>query len=473
MIKLLYSTSFQDTADVRMSIVEDPVSLTKSASTIFGCDYDSMKPDKDHVGIHVVAVGDFEHYGANRNADGFPKRACIAYHPTFVKHGCVYRHHKNKDPQKRLGQIVKSAYSDEMGRIELFVHAHKEKARDELQKLATDGEIPFSMACKVPFDRCSVRGCGRLRKSAQDPNQCEHVLSKLGHVLDDGQVVCTQNDRPKFFDISFVSRPADRIAWQLKVAEAGGMDSIKLAETAGIWVPDHVAIDSPEAIAKLELIHKLAAAEHEFQRLAATLLQSSSERYMWELRKAASAQLSDETLEQLREYEPKDTFQALAKRAVVLDVDSFFKYAMGPEYDAVAPYLPGVRQILPGVFTHIEKEGRCQRVCNNSMFDVNTGWSPFETMPLAGHEKAASAAGFTTIAVEQRIIDATLNGTNPEIPLDKLEKIGSNCDDNTVVLAEKYAAYKVAAVKAIIELNQNTDKDALLMLSVAQNFVNT
>jgi hypothetical protein len=473
MIKLLYSTSFQDTADVRMSIVEDAGRFTKSASTIFGCDYEGMQPDKDHVGIHVVAVGDFEHYGANRNGDGFPKQACVAYHPTFVKHGNVYRHHKNKDPQKRLGQIVKSAYSDEMGRIELFVHAHKEKARDELQKLATDGEIPFSMACKVPFDRCSVRGCGRLRKSAQDPNQCEHVLSKLGHVLDDGQVVCTQNDQPKFFDISFVSRPADRIAWQLKVAEAGGMDSIKLAETAGVWVPDHVAIESPAAMAKLELIHKLASAEHEFQRLAATLLQSSSERYMWELRKAASAQLTDEALAQLREYEPKDAFQALAKRAVVLDVDSFFKYAMGPEYAAVAPYIPGIRQALPGVFTRIEKEGRCQLVCNNSMFDVNTGWSPYETMPLAGHEKAAAAAGFSTVAVEQRIIEATLNGTNPEIPLDKLEKIGSNGRDNTSMLAEKYAAYKVAAVKAIIELNQNTDKDALLMLSVAQNFVNT
>ena len=105
MIKLIYSSAFQDTVDVRMTVVEGRDGLMKSASTVFGCDYDDMLPDKDHVGIHVVALGDFEHYGANRNGDGFPKRACVAYHPTFVKHGNVYRHHKNKDPQKRLGQI--------------------------------------------------------------------------------------------------------------------------------------------------------------------------------------------------------------------------------------------------------------------------------------------------------------------------------------------------------------------------------
>jgi hypothetical protein len=474
MIKLLYSSAFQNTVDVRMSIVESSEGLMKRASTIFGDDYDAMAPDKNHVGIHVVALGAFEHYGANRNADGFPKQACVAYHPTFVKHGHVYRHHKNKDPQKALGNIVKSAYNQEMGRVELYIHAHKEKARDELQKLAEDGEIPFSMACKVPYDRCSVRGCGRLRKSASDPNQCTHVLEKLGQVLDDGQVVCTHNDQPRFFDISFVSRPADRIAWQLKVASDGSVDSVKLAADSGIWVPDHVAIDSPVALAKLELLHKLASAEREFQRLSATLVLSTHDRYCWELRKAASAPMPDAALEKLREFMPEDTFRGLAKRAVVLDASQFFKYALGPDFGEIEPYLPGIQAVLPGIFSRIEKEGRCQRVCNNSTFDVDVSRHTYDlSQPLTGYEKVAHAASFRTDAAEQRIITATLNGTNPEIHLDKLEKMGNHCDDNTVVLAEKYAAYKVAAVKAIIELNENTDKDALLMLSVAQNFVNT
>jgi hypothetical protein len=471
MIKLLYSSAFPDTVDVRMSIVEDPAALTKSASTIFGCDYAEMLPDQDHVGMHVVALGDFEHYGSNRNGDGFPKKANVAYHHTFVKHGNLYRHHKNKDPEKRLGQIVKSAHCGDMGRVELFVHAHKEKARDELHKLATDGEIPFSMACKVPFDRCSV--CGTLRKSASDSNQCEHVLTKLGEVLDDGKIICTHNDTPRFFDISFVSRPADRIAWNLKVAEGECVDSVKLAEAADLWIPDGIAIESPLALKKLELLNKMAAAERELQRLAATLLHTSDERYMWELRKAASAKLSNEVVERLRNFEPQDVFYALAKKAVVLDVDTFFKYAMGMDYGDAAPFVPGVRALVPGIFTRIEKDGRCQQACNDTTFDVDTRTTRYGTSPLSGYEKTAHDAGFFPLAVDGRIISATLDGINPEIRLDKLERISSNVDNTTVALAEKYAAYKLAAVTAIGELNENTDNNALLMLSATQNFVNT
>jgi len=471
MIKLFFSESFQDTVDVRMRIVEDPAVLTKSAATIFGCDYADMLPDQDHVGMHVVALGDFEHYGSNRNGDGFPKKANVAYHHTFVKHGNLYRHHKNKDPEKRLGQIVKSAHCADMGRVELFIHAHKEKARDELHKLASDGEIPFSMACKVPFDRCSV--CGTLRKSAEDPKQCEHVLTKLGQVMDDGKIVCTHNDTPRFFDISFVSRPADRIAWHLKVAEGGVVDSVKLAEAADLWVPDGVAIESPGALEKLDLIQKLAESEKEFQRLGSTLLHSSSERYLWELRKAASARLADVAVERLRNFEPQDVFYALAKKAVVLDVDTFFKYAMGMDFGEVAPFIPGVRGLTPGIFTQIQKEGRCQSVCNDTAFDVDTRRVKYGMSPLSGYEKDAHAVSFYPLAVDERIISATLDGVNPEIRLDKLAHIQSNGNDTTVVLAEKYAAYKLAAITAIAELNQNTDKNALLMLSAAQNFVNT
>jgi hypothetical protein len=125
MIKMFHSSSFQDNVDVSMRIVEDPKSMTKSASTIFGCDYSELMPDKDHVGIHVVALGDAEHFGSNRNGDLFPKAACVKYHDTFVKHGHVYRHHKNKDPRTQgLGNIKMSAYNAPQGRIELFIHAN-------------------------------------------------------------------------------------------------------------------------------------------------------------------------------------------------------------------------------------------------------------------------------------------------------------------------------------------------------------
>ena len=169
MSKLLMSQFVPAEVGTGMRFIEDPRQLEKSASTVFGCDYSALQPDSKHVGIHVVGLGDFETYGANRNGDSFPKVACIKFHDTFVKHGSVFRNHQNKDREKRLGQIVKSAYNPDMGRIELFLHVHKDNAADELQKLAQDGEHAFSMACRVPYDRCNI--CNGLRKSAADPDR--------------------------------------------------------------------------------------------------------------------------------------------------------------------------------------------------------------------------------------------------------------------------------------------------------------
>jgi len=463
MVKLIYSSTFDTTVDVGMRLVEDPSLLTKSASTIFDCDYNELVPDKDHLGIHLVALGDFEHYGSNRNGDGFPKKACIAYHHTFVKNANLYRHHRNKDPEKRLGQVVKSAYNAPMGRIELFVHAHKDKAADELQKLATDGDIPFSMACKVAFDRCSR--CGALRRSSKDPNQCDHVRFELGKVADDGTVTCTHNDEPNWFDISFVTRPADRIAWHLKAASGEVIDSVKLAEAEGIWVPDHLAIVSPDATAKRGYLDKMAAMEELYSQLRERRPATSRERFFWELRKAAAAQIDDETIQRLRNHEPEDVFRKLAQAGVILDVDSFYKYAMGMDFGEIAPFMDEVRQIVVGVYGRLKKANACQGVCNDRLFDVDT-----RTLGRGGPDLSEKAAEFTFIGpqMEQRIIELTIN--NHEIALDKNEKI--SCNGTVERLAEKYAAYKLSAVKAILSMHKNTDTDALFAAATAQNLVN-
>ena len=218
MTKLLYSADFDPIVGVGAELITRQGELTKQASTIFGKEYSDMKPDDRHVGIHVVALGDAEHYGQNRNGDLFTKKACVEYHPTFVKYGHVFRHHRNKDPETAIGEVKFAAYNEPMGRIELFIHADKEKAAPELERLEKEGEIPFSMACRVPNDRCTI--CGALRKHAGDESECEHVRDHLGEQYEDGRKVGTYNDEPQFFDISFVGRPADRIAWNLKVASA-------------------------------------------------------------------------------------------------------------------------------------------------------------------------------------------------------------------------------------------------------------
>ena len=465
MIKLIHSGAYDSTVDVGMRLMEDPGNLRKSASEIFQCDDSDLKPDKDHVGIHLVALGDFEHYGSNRNGDGFPKAACIRYHNTFVKNGHVYRHHRNKDPEKSLGNIVKSAYNAPMGRIELFIHAHKDKCQDELHKLATEGDIPFSMACKVAYDRCSA--CGTKRKSSSDPDQCEHVATQLGKLAEDGKVICTHNDEPKFFDISFVTRPADRIAWHLKSASGEIIDSVKLAEDAGIWVPERLAIESDRARSRRKLISKLASVEAQYASLSDYKRATHSERYLWELRKAAAAKLPDRIIADLRRYDPGETFYKLAKAGVILDVDSFYKYAMGLDYGEVAPYMDAVRDAVKGMYLRMDKSASCALVCNETLFDVDT--RRLEPCAVSLPPKEASAVTMTGPAMEQRVIDATIH--NDEISLDSDYEKESNCNVTIQALCDKYAAYKLSAIQAIASLNKDTDTDALAAIAVAQNLV--
>lgn len=470
MVKLIYSSVYDSAVDVGMHIVEDPAVLTKSASTIFGMDYDQLKPDADHVGIHVTALGAFERYGANRNGDSFTKQACIRYHDTFVKHGALFRHHRNKDRSKNLGSIKASAWNGVMDRIELFVHANKERARDELQRLEKEGEIPFSMACKVAFDRCNR--CNTIRKNGQDPNQCDHVKYELGKMADDGTITCTHNDEPQFFDISFVGRPADRIAWQLKVAAGEAVDSVKLAEAEGLWVPDYMAVESASGMAKMAHLKRLVAMQETyagwFTKQAS--LQTPGDRYFYELRKAAGVQLDDATLSSLREFEPQTALHAMAKAGVVLDVPSFFKYAMGDSYDEIASLISEVTSLVPTVIADAVKNGECQKICNDCTFDVSMGLPGTRTMmPKALSDKLAAAA-IVGPAREERIIAVTLDGSTPKFAVDNQRRIGFTTP-GTVVLAEKYAAYKLSAIEAMLGFHKDTDVDSVLAIAAAQNLM--
>jgi hypothetical protein len=461
MIKLIYSSAFDALTDVGMRIIEDPAQLTKQASTIFGCDYADLAPDKDHVGIHLTAVGATERYGFNRNGDGFPKQACVDYHDTFVKYGHVYRHHRNKDPLKALGNIKASAYSDEMDRIELFIHAHKDKARDELNRLEKEGEIPFSMACKVAFDRCSI--CNRKRKNGKDPNQCEHVATKLGQYLDNGQMVGTENDEPYYFDISFVGRPAERIAWNLKVASGEFVDSIKLAEQSGLWVPDHIAVESASGLSKMAHLRTIADFENRYTKWASQHPATHQDRYFWELRKAASCP-DDQTIEELRCYEPADVWAGLAKAGVVLSAPAFYKYAFGTDYGEAKDFIAEVIQRTHTICSDVVKAGECQQVCNDTTFDVNPQRCG---VPAPLLRKVAMSTLIGTPA-EERVIQQTIARENVKIAVDLSSEIEFNTNQGLVAVAVKYAAYKVAAAEAILK-SHDTDRDTVLAVMAAQN----
>lgn len=458
--KLIYSSDFDPTVGIGAEIVESDGSLRKRASTIFGMDYDAMKPDDRHVGIHVVALGDAEHYGQNRNGDLFSKEACVKYHPTFVKYGCVYRHHRNKDAATQgIGEVKFAAYNEPMGRIELFIHADKEKAAPELERLEKEGEIPFSMACRVPNDRCTI--CGALRKHAGDDSECEHVRDHLGEQWEDGRKVGTFNDEPQFFDISFVGRPADRIAWNLKVASDLPLGSVKEAELAGISVPDELACESEASVRKLGYARDLSSLHDSYRgylsKQAAVV--TARDGYLYAMRKVAASSLSEETISRLREMRPDDAMGVLAKNGVLMNVPTFFKYATGDDYDRVMrPYMRAVERKVPEIIDRAVKTASASDLCNSSEFDASPGFSEqFFRIPdwMDAELKSAGCLNDPRRKAVELAGEPMTNG-----PIDNFSDETLNMDA-TRKLAEAYAKYELSAIDAVLncQSGHNTKLD--------------
>lgn len=845
MIKVTYSSDISSTVGVGGEIVKSASELGKQASTIFKCEYDALKPPKGMTGIHLVALGDSEAYPMNRNGDLFPKEACEKYYDTFVKHGHVFEHHRNKDPKKAIGQIKAAAYNPEMHRIELYIWADNEKAHDHLERLEKTGEVPFSMACvrkgtpiltidgfrpvedigvgytvlthtgkwkrvsatmsrdvdeycevsfvswgqrileitpnhsvlaasfddvprgfrkdrvdhpgkkwrrrhrgelykylkwvpageltkrhymcvpvcsgsiegvgvdrarlygyymaegslsagctqitcnkndcfvdeietlakwtsvkkrphklspdkcvviscygtdirndiesscgrrcenkripvsirlgsieekfnfvaawfngdgwqdkagmhwsihsknlandlqilmasvgvptsctmiihkddrgcvkssnaaeyvvtvsnensglfsdiskaketnivgtskmrpfmsggymfvpvddvkfignktkvynfsveddesytvfglavhncNVPNDRCSV--CNAIRERPGDPSECDHIKYSLGKIAEDGQQIGTFNDHPRWFDISFVGRPADRIAWNLKVASAMPEDltinsSVKQAEIEGYTLPDDIAIESDSAKHKLAIMRKLATSYDELEQwLFGGVNPDGKNTYTFELRKLAGARINDSSIAMLREMDPSDAFATLGDAGVVMDADSFFKYAFGPDYDKVEKYVPFVRKSTPAVIKAAVDASACAEFCNDSRYDARPYGSILSVRPRGAVEelmKSAASRGYGTDDAVSNILMAIASDSVPNFanPLEKTAGVSDVDLDVAKRLAKKYAMYKIAALCAVLDRPNGLGlkEDDVVFVSAAQD----
>ena len=479
MIKVTYSSDISSTVGVGGEVVKSASELGKQASTIFHMEYEEMKPPKGMTGIHLVALGDSDAYPMNRNGDLFTKKACETYYPTFVKHGHVFEHHRNKDPKKAIGQIKAAAYNPNMHRIELYIWADNEKAHDHLERLEKTGEVSFSMACTVPNDRCSV--CGSIRERPGGPGECDHIKWELGKIAEDGTQIGTYNDHPKWFDISFVGRPADRIAWNLKVASGMPEDltinsSVKQAQVEGYTLPDDLAIESDMAKRKLGIMKKLADAYSKCESwISGETKPSGKDKYRFELRKLAGARVDDDTLSRLREYDPHAAFSALGDAGVVMDAHSLFKYAFGPDFKIVEDYVPHVEKAASSVIREAVDTSSCADFCNDSRFDASPSWDPHPPVSrgLALELlKSAAARGFGTDDAVTSVLEAMASGAEPSFDASAHVKSAGSVDEAVVrKLARKYAMYKVAALCAVMDGKCGTylDEDDVVFVSAAQD----
>lgn len=211
--------------------------LTKEACASPALEYiKSIKPTPGRTVVLVIGLGSYEFYGLNRNADGFnevpykPGRSngpgrdswvmepeCIQHHFHSYEQGHVFRHHVNRDPARAVGNVLKAFWNPFMHRVEVLEDIDNAKAPDLVEQIA-DNEFPAkSMGCRIQFDVCTE--CGNMAPTRK--HYCDHLKFQLNW-LDPktGVRYGALNPSPRFFDSSWVTRPADRTGYLLqKVAE--------------------------------------------------------------------------------------------------------------------------------------------------------------------------------------------------------------------------------------------------------------
>jgi hypothetical protein len=190
----------------------------------------SAAPIPGKTQLLIDAMGSGEYYGSNVNGDYFPEEALRHPGPeygyeTFQHYAYPFKHHVNKDPARAYGEkVTLSAYDPGMHRVLLIVRVDDAKCQDILGDLAANRYWDVSMGCRVPWDRCSV--CGNRAKNRAE--YCPHLRYQMNKILPDGRRVFAFNDKPKFFDISFVTIGAEKASHVLKkVAHDGCIYEIR------------------------------------------------------------------------------------------------------------------------------------------------------------------------------------------------------------------------------------------------------
>jgi hypothetical protein len=441
-------------------IGHDKQAFVKRAGAEFVEKVSTIKFAKDEIPVHLIAIGATEDYGPNRNGDGFTRDCCRQYHPTFEKFARFYRDHANKNPAKSFGLVKASYYNEPMKRIELIcaLNGSKEAAErngglladKEMEKLSNEQDIPVSMACKIPFDKCSA--CGNTARtradycdSAENGGHCKAggLKHNIGRVMADGHILHADNPNPSFFDISHVFRPADRIAYVSgrleKAASNAVISGAELAEQMGVTMPFGLdaTFASKRAAQQLRALQQLAAAEQELVNKNAGWTQTA----------LASHPGVQPTLDvnSCPFAKMAEVLRGLADAGVILPVRDFLALTVK---SANVDLVSAVTHALPNIFSKLAAEEDIVSSLENNKFYPADNASP---AVLLWAEKAATTHSVLAPQVEKRAYLAAIRNLKPA----NIQQEKRACGTAETALAKHYALYKIAAFAAASEKYRN------------------
>lgn len=444
----------------------DRQDFIKTAGHAFLPEIDNIKIAKDELPIHLIALGAYETYGANRNGDAFSERVCKNYHPTFVKFARYFNNHKNK-PAKghpHFGLVKASAWNDKMKRVELVLALNTEKSATDrngglidqkaLEKIAAGEDIPVSMACRVPYDVCSW--CDNQAKTRDDycgmdkcaAGGCADNLTRLVKVAGDLHHLHVRNEYPTWFDISRVFRPADRIAfgakadWLTKAAADHGVfelqDYVKMAEDATapadvVMYQDNLPGEwNVKLAAQIKLAYALARIEDQESRHNPEVYRA----FAPEVQPALNLQ----ALGEAGTVKCAEGLGALADRKIILPLREFAKLAGKPDLvkEAAAN--------LPGIYQRMLDDDSLERRIEQNKFPLSEKSASAQQRTLAITAKEAFSLEKT--AVEHRSMLSAIRAYSLPSLKNVFEKSAADHHE-AAQLARDYAIYKVAALQRI------------------------
>jgi hypothetical protein len=443
----------------------------RAAAPVFR--YSDVKVEPGHSLVHLIALGDSEAYDQNRNGDLFYGRPREVEFPeprgekrakiecgnvtqlwTWTKHAKVYRDHRNKAGDPSYGSVKMAAHNDDMSRVELLVDIPNDDPawRDDVEKLASGGDLPFSMSCRIPYDYCSI--CGN--RSPARATYCDHLKNNMTALTKSGHRVGMINDHMVFFDISRVRVPADRIAYSLmKVAGFdGGLDSERALH---VFLPPPQVSGGLFGLSKIsadETIRKLADIEKRIEAVGTAPNESLA------IPMPTEGRLPDDLVDELssgrRDIGP--ALRALGDAKIVVSLRDFVRLVLGDRAGAASGSVERAEAALPGLFSRLAAEQDAE-LPEDVACDCRT------VLPgriLRRIDELRPGMSLDESPVVGRMTVMVIRGSRPP----ELRKSAAAPDDAVADrMLRAYAAYKAAwAARA------GCDSDAV-RLSVLQHYV--
>ena len=430
--------------------------LVKRAShrDLFKGKYEKTPGQED---LHIIALGAYEGTGQNRNGDCFLEKDCEKNYKCFQEAGrAVHRHHKNKPSDPKYGNIKAAAYNKKMRRIELVIGLDRDKCADILDEQEKTGNSNWSMAAKLGSDLCSW--CGHRAKT--DNDRCEHIPANLGEINKEGEMCSMINSPdPRWFEISYVKRPADRIGMSLsKLASAVTYKPMSTSDYLNlygdIYIPDDLIL-SKKASDKRELLQKLSDIEKHVDAISQSAPTSNKDKFIKEHghKIKYTENIDDVSMDTLRKMEPSAVLKTLAENKIFFSPEDFATYLFNGRVGK--EHIEGMKTHLPHIFSNLEKDDS-GKATNDERYEPSCMSSiPSELKALMS--KLTEGHSLSEGPAVRRIMMISITGDMKP----HKEEISKEAGD--LELARQYGIYKLAALNY---LNDEGKLDDELMLNV-------